>query len=94
MSEAAEAALKNSNSIALLRKAGAPFKDEICTSLDSTKSLLSDVISRLQLKGKKFKVFESCSDEDIDNFWEVLQLIEPRLTREDTKKKTLLTNLD
>lgn len=51
MSEPAEAALKNCNSIALLRKAGEPFKDEIAKSLESTTSLLSDVISRLQLKG-------------------------------------------
>ena len=55
MSEPAEAALKNCNSIALLRKEGEPFKDEIAKSLDSTISLLSDVISRLQLKRKSFR---------------------------------------
>lgn len=81
MSELAEAALKNCNSIALLRKAGEPLKDEIAKSLESTISLLSDVISRLQLKGKKFQVYESSSSENIDNFWEVLQLIEPLLTK-------------
>ena len=93
MSEPAEAALKNCNSVALLRKAGEPFKDEIAKSLESTISLLSDVISRLQLKGKKFQLYESSSSEDIDNFWEVLQLIEPLLTRNDTTKKDI-TNKD
>ena len=89
MSEPAEAALKNCNSIALLRKAGEPFKDEIAKSLESTISLLSDVISRLQLKGKKFQVYDNSSSEDIHNFWEVLQLIEPLLTRNDTRKKDI-----
>ena len=65
MSEPAEAALKNCNSIALLRKAGEPF-NEIAKSLESTISLLSDVISHLQLKGKKFQVYDS--SEDIHNF--------------------------
>ena len=42
MSEPAEVALKNCNSIALLRKAGEPFKGEIAKSLGSTTSLPSD----------------------------------------------------
>ena len=57
ISEPAEAALKDCKSIALLRKAGEPFKDEIAKSLESMISLLSDVISRLHLKGKKFQVY-------------------------------------
>ena len=89
MSEPAEAALKNCNSIALLRKPGEPFKDKIAKSLESMISLLSDVISHLQLKGKKFQVYDSSSSEDIYNFWEVLQLIEPLLTRNDTRKKDI-----
>ena len=93
MSEPAEAALKNCNSIALLRKAGEPFKGEISKSLESITSLLSDVISLLQLKEKKFQVYESSSSEHIDNFWEVLQLIEPLLTIKDTTKKDT-TNKD
>ena len=92
MSEPAEAALKNCNSIALLRKAGEPFKDKIAKSLESMISLLSDVISHLQLKGKKFQVYDSSSSEDIHNFWEVLQLIEPLLMRNDTRK-TLRTKM-
>ena len=52
-------------------------------------SLLTDVISRLELKGKKFKVYESCLDDEIQTFWEVLQLIEPLLTRDDTTKKDI-----
>ena len=87
MSEAAEAALKNCNSIALLRKAGEPFKEEIHKSVEPTISLLTDIIHRLELKGKKFKLYDSCSSDDILDFWEVLQLIAPLLSRNDTTKK-------
>ena len=66
-----------------------PFKDKIVKSLESTKCLLSDVISRLQLKRKNFKVFKSNSSDDIDNFWEVLQLVDPLLIRKDTRKKDI-----
>ena len=79
--------LKNCNSVALLRKAGEPFKEEISKLVQSTLSLLSDVICRI---GKKFKVYESCSDGEIQTFWEVLQLIEPELTRDDTTKKGII----
>ena len=34
-------------------------------------------------------LYESSSNEDIDNFWEVLPLIEPLLTRNDTRKKDI-----
>ena len=94
MGEPAEAALKNCNSISLFRKAGEPFKDEIAKSLQFTSSLLSDVISCLQLKGKKFQVYGSSSSEDIHNFWEVLELIEPLLTRNDTRKKDISDKLN
>ena len=41
MDDPAEAALKNCNSISLLRKAGEPFKEDILESLKPTVSLLS-----------------------------------------------------
>ena len=62
MDDEAEAALKNCNNISLLRKAGEPFKEDIL------KSLLSDVVSRLELKQKKFRLYESSSNEDIQAF--------------------------
>ena len=56
------------NSIAQVRKVGEPFKEDISQSLASTVTLLNDVICRLELKGKKFKVYDSCSVEDIQEF--------------------------
>ena len=93
MDDEAEAALKNCNNISLLRKSGEPYKEDILKSLNPTVSLLSDVISRLELKQKKFQVYESSSNEDIQAFWEVLELVDPSLTREDTKKKDIENKL-
>ena len=53
-----EAALNNCNTIAQLRKAGELFKQNIAKSLESTIILLSNVICCLELKGKKFEVYE------------------------------------
>ena len=66
MGDAVEAALKNCSSIALLRKQVNHLKKK--SILESTVALLTDVISHLKLKGKRFKVYESCSSEDIQDF--------------------------
>ena len=63
------------------------FKEDVAKSLESTITLLCDVICRLELKGKKGEIYEGSSSAEIQEFWEVLQLIEPLLTREDTRKK-------
>ena len=90
MSEPAEAAWRIATALHFSEKQlGEPFKNEIAKSLESMISLLSDVISRLQLKGEKFQVYDNSSSEDIHNFWVVLQLIEPLLTRNDTRKKDI-----
>ena len=52
MSKTAKSALKNCNSLALLRKVGEPYKEEIAKSVQPTVSLLTDVIC-LKLKGEK-----------------------------------------
>jgi len=61
-----------------LRKAGELFRQDIAKSLEPTTALLSGVIHQLEPKRKKFEVYESSSSE-------VLQLIEPLLTRGDTR---------
>ena len=44
---------------------------------------------RLELKGKKFEVFESSSGEDIDEFFNVLLKLESSISREHTTKKSI-----
>ncbi len=89
MSEEAERELKNCNSLVQLRISGGKHKEEIKKSLQAMISLLSDIVRRLELKKKKFEIFESASDDDILNFWELLQTVDSTLTRDDTTKKNI-----
>ncbi len=78
-----------------LRTATAWFNSESQVakkSLQAMISLLSDIVRRLELKKKKFEMFErasDASDDDILNFWEVLQTVDSTLTRDDTTKKNI-----
>lgn len=89
MKDEAEHALKNCNSIAQLRASGESYKGDIKESLKPTITLLINIVQRLELKGKKFEVFSGATEEDIQNFWEVLQTIDSTLTCEETTKKAI-----
>ena len=89
MSSEAEKALKNCNSLKQLRSAGEPFRQEISLSIQQPIDLVADVLSRLQLKGKKFEVETGCSEFEEECFWEVLQQIEPSLSSDDTTREKI-----
>ena len=91
MVDEAERPLKHCNSIAQLRKVGEPYKDEVQKSLEPTITLLSSILECLQLK---FKVCNSSSDGDIQNFWEVLQTVDSTLSCDDTTKKDIKDKVD
>ena len=76
MSDEAERALKNCNSVAKLRTSEESYKDDIKKSLEPTITLLANIVQRLELKGKKFQVFSGAMEDDFQNFWEVLQTID------------------
>ena len=42
--------------------------------------LLSDIMRRLELNGKKFEVETACSDNELESFWEILLQIESSLS--------------
>ena len=89
-----EAAIKNANNLGQLRKNAFHFKDEVKTTLNQPIELLSDILQRLMLKNKYFKTFESCDDNDIDAFWEILLQVDRSLTIEDTTKKAIKDKKD
>ena len=66
-----------------------PFKEDITNSLKEPKDLLSSIMLRLELKGEKFRVFESATEREIEDFWEILLTIDALLTRDDTTQKSL-----
>ena len=65
-----------------------------CNSLEITDSLkqpkdLASILVRLELKGKKFNIFQSATQQEIEDFWEILLTIDSFLTRDDTTQKSL-----
>ena len=65
MNTDAEKALRNCNSLKQDRSTGEQYKKEITESIMQPIDLLSDIMQRLELKGKHFEVRSACSDGDI-----------------------------
>ena len=78
--ENVEKAISKCSGLKTIRAECAPYKEDIKQSLLPTKELISDVLSRLQLKSKKFKTFNSASDEEIAALWELLHKIDHSLS--------------
>lgn len=80
----AEKALKNCNSLKQIRSAGDSFRTElVAESMKAPVDLLSDIMRRLELNGKKFEVETACSDDELEFFWEILLQIESSLSPDD-----------
>ena len=86
MSSDGEKALKNRNSLKQIRSVAEEYKTDIAESIQPVVDLLSDIMCRLELKGKKFQVEKACSESDVHNFWEILQQVESSLTPDDTSR--------
>ena len=65
------------------------LKEDVKQSLYDPIDLLSSVTERLELKGKKFQIFQSADDDEITDFWEILKFIDSALLRSDNSKKIL-----
>ena len=63
-----EKAVKSAKNIKDIRKSCSGFKSDVSKSLKSPKDLIASIITRLELKGRKFEVFESASEAEIDSF--------------------------
>ena len=77
-------ALKNCNSLKQIRSAGDSFRTEVAESVKAPVDLLSDIMRRLELNGKKFEVETACSDDELESFWEILLQIKSSLSPDDT----------
>ena len=94
MSDEFESAVQNCNNLQQLRKAADVRRDELSSSLKPTVDLLHDVFTRLELKGEPFEMYEAASDDEIEEFWSVLLLIDASLTRENTTRKHISKKSD
>ena len=87
MSDDFESAIANANNLKQLRQAGNP--EDVPVSLKPAIDLLHGVLKRLQLKGKAFEIYDAATEEEIEEFWSVLLLIDSTLTRDNLTKKNL-----
>lgn len=84
-----ERSVKNANNLEAVRKATSKSKEEVRESLKPPLQFLRDITSRLKLKGESFILVESADDQEIEDFWEVLLLIEDSLQQSDSAKAIL-----
>ena len=67
-----------------IRSAGGSVRAKVAESIKAPVDLLSDIMRRLELNGKKFEVETACSDDELESFWEILLQIESSLSSYDT----------
>ena len=84
-----EQAIKNANNLNQLRESAHKFKEEYNKSIAAPKGLLASIMRRLELKGERFEVFESASEQEIEAFWEVLLSVDDCLQMTDTTQTAL-----
>lgn len=84
-----EQAIKNANNLHQLRESAHNFKVEYNKSIAAPKELLASIMRRLELKGEKFELFESATEQEIEAFWEVLLSVDDWLQITDTTKTAL-----
>ena len=66
-----EQAIKNAKNLQQLRESAHNFKEEY-KSIAAPKELIAGIMRYLELKGEKFELFESVTEQEIEALWEVL----------------------
>lgn len=92
MGDAFEKHVQGCKNLKQIRLACKDHIDDVAQSLAPMKELLSSILRRLQLKGKKFDLFNSATEMEIDSFWEVLLSIGATLTKEN-KSQVSINNM-
>lgn len=89
-----ELKIQNCNSLKELRAACESSSNDVAETLQPVIDLLSSIVHRLPLKGKKFKTYNAADDDKIEAFWEILLLIDETITMSDTTKKSIKSKQD
>ena len=83
------ASRKNMKEIRALAEDKPHVQEAVRESIKPVKELLRNLFQRLALKDKEFKVFSSCSEEDIVELWEEISKVDDSLTRTDTSNEKI-----
>jgi len=88
-SQEIERAIKHAKNISQVCEASPNYKADLEMSLQSPIELLTSITEWLELKGKKFHVFNSATENEISDFWESLNFIDPSIEESDSSKAVL-----
>ena len=89
ISDDAEKSIKKCNNLKQIREKCSVFKKDVILSVTPTKELIASILRRLELKGKKFEVFDSAPEEEIRRLWNILLTLEASLLPDDTNQACL-----
>ena len=72
MEDEDEKVFERSKNLKELRANCIDHKDAVAQTLQPVKDLIASILQRLELKEKKFTIFQSASEWQIEQFWEIL----------------------
>jgi len=93
MTDSFEDEVKKCNNLKQLRataKRIPDFSESVSDSISHTKVLLTQIMERLQLKNKKFKVIPAASDNDIELMWSYVHSVDNTLSSSEALLKEAL----
>ena len=89
MGEQFEKAVVNCKRLKDLRDKCFEHRSDVSSSLRLPKDLIRSIMVRLELKGRKFDVFESASDNDMDQFFSTLLKVDSLITKDSMARKSV-----
>ena len=89
MGEQFEKAVENCKHLKDLRDNCFQYRSDVSSSLKLPKDLISSIMDHLELKGRKFNVFESASNDEIDQFFSILLKVDSLLTKDSMTRKSV-----
>ena len=92
MGEQFEKAVENCKHLKDLRDNCFQYRSDVSSSLKSPKDLISSIMDCLELKGRKFNVFESASNDEINQFFSILLKVDSLLTKDSMTRKACMSS--
>ena len=89
MGEQFEKAVVNCKRLKDLRDKCFEHRSDVSSSFRLPKDLIRSIMVLLELKGRKFNVFESASDNDMDQFFSTLLKVDSLITKDSMARKSV-----
>ncbi|KAI8484568.1 hypothetical protein Bbelb_376750 [Branchiostoma belcheri] len=77
--------MKDARARALSQKYPA-FKEAVVASTEKVRAMLNELFQRLCLKGEPFSTVDPATDDEVEEMWNLILLIDQTVTKEDTTK--------